>query len=498
MSVEALRENPVSGSAGKNPLKESPVNVELEEKLARLEALTQIRDQRKRDNGMNYYVPNRMQFKAHNSICRTILYCGGNRAGKSTFGAMEIAYAVTRRYPDWYPNAKRYTHPVKCVISATSFAIVQRVILPKLEALLPRDYYTSKKTAQGFPTQIRCNDGSTIDVLTLEMDLMAYQGADWDLAWLDEPQSREKFLGIKRGLIDRRGRCIITFTPLTEPWMKEEMADRADGADIDLFTVDIRDNMQTITGEAILSEQTIEEFERDLPEDYKETMMHGKFFHLRGAVYQEFGSEHTDTWNYDGRSPVICVLDPHDRVPHHVIWAFITKDDDIYVDFEWSGHIEIPDLAKKILEVERTRKYSMKRRLIDPNFGRKPSSVGSNQNVMRELAQNRCVFYEANDDVELGHMVVREYLHWNRKKPISAVNRPKIYFHKENCPQTIKSVRNLQYEEWTGKTASERDPKEREKDKENHGADCIRYLCISKPKGTRLYVPDRELETAPY
>lgn len=472
-------------------------NIELEEKLARLEALTQIRDQRRRDNGMNYYSPNRMQYKAHQSLARTILYCGGNRAGKSHFGAMEICYAVTRNYPDWFPLNKRFKSPVKCAISATSFANVMRVVMPKLEMLLPREYYSMKKTAQGFPSQIRCNDGSTIDILTLEMDQMAYEGADWDLVWCDEPQSQVKYQALKRGLVDRGGRLIITFTPLTEPWMKEELADRADGVHIDLYTVDMRDNMETVTGQSILKKEHIEEFERDMPEDVKDTRLHGKFFHLRGSVYQEFGSEHVDTWEYDKRSSVICVLDPHDRVPHHVIWAFVTKEDDLYIDYEWTGHIELPDLARKILSIEKARGYVMKRRLIDPNFGRKPSSVGANQNVMRELQKNGCPFYEANDNVELGHMTVREYLHWDRKRPISETNRPKLFFHKENCPQTIKSMRNLQYEEWTGKISGERDPKEREKDKENHGADCIRYLCISSPRASRVEDP-RELESAPY
>lgn len=473
-------------------------DIELEEKLARLEALTQVRDQRKRDNGMNYYVPNRMQYKAHQSLCKTILYCGGNRAGKSHFGMMEICFAVTRRYPDWYPVSKRFQHPVKCAISATSFANVMRVVMPKVEMLLPREYYSMRKTAQGFPSQIRCNDGSIIDILTLEMDQMAYEGADWDLVWCDEPQNQAKYYGLKRGLIDRGGRIVITFTPLTEPWMKEELADRADGKTVDLITADMRDNLQTITGQTILTEEAIQEFESIVPDDIKETRLHGKFFHLRGSVYKEFGSEHVETWDYDNKSSVICVLDPHDRVPHHVIWAFVDRDDNLYVDYEWQGHIELDDLARKIVSIEKARGYNMKRRLIDPNFGRKPSQVGANKNVMRELAANGCTFYEANDNVELGHMVVRDYLHFDRSKPINSINKPKLFFHKERCPCTIKSMRNLQYEEWTGKIAGDRDPKEREKDKENHGADCVRYLCISKPKGSCSVQPDRELEAAAY
>jgi hypothetical protein len=58
-------------------------------------------------------------------------------------------------------------------------------------------------------------------------------------------------------------------------------------------------------------------------------------------------------------------------------------------------------------------------------------------------------------------------------------------------------MRNLQYEEWAGKTADNKDPKEVEKEKENHGADCVRYFIISRPKyGSKQ--PEPELVESPY
>jgi hypothetical protein len=468
-----------------------------QDELQKLSDITRALEARRRLRGMQYYTPNIKQSHGHQSLARIILYCGGNRAGKSTFGAMEICYAMTKKYPDWYPMKKRFYGPTRGVVSATSFGVVMRVIEPKLTQLLPQGEYTVKRTAQGFPSQYKFKDGSILDVLTLEMDLMAYQGADWDIAWMDEPQNKTKFLGIQRGLVDRRGRLLITFTPLTEPWMKEELADRSDGVNIDLIQADIRDNMSTIGGSPILSEQSIKEFEANMPEDFKETMIHGKFFHLRGAVYQEFSDEHIKTFEYDTRSPVICVLDPHDRVPHHIIWAWIDRDDDVYVDYEWEGHVELDDMARIILDIEKKRGYNMKKRLIDPNFGRKPAKVGTNLTVMKELARNGAGFYEANDNIELGHMMVRDYLHYDRKKPVSATNKPKLFFSRERAPKTIRSMRNLQYEDWSGKTSVEKDPKEVEKDKENHGADCIRYLIIGRPK-YQVQTPEPELTESPY
>ena len=465
----------------------------------RLTALQMVLESRGKIRGMDNYSPNPKQRLGHLSGARTVLYCGGNRAGKSTFGAIEMCWAMTKRYPDWYPMKKRFYGATKGVVSGTSFAVVMRVIEPKLSQLLPMGTYSVKRTAQGFPSQYKFKDGSTLDVVTLEMDNTAYESADWDIAWLDEPQSKMKYQAILRGLVDRRGRMMITFTPLTEPWMKEELADRADGLNIDLITVDMRDNIKTVDGRPILSEQAIKEFESEIPDDVKETRLHGKFFHLRGVVYQEFGDSHLSQFEYDRekRMPVICVLDPHDRVPHHVIWAFVDRDDDIFVDYEWEGHVELQDLAAIILDIEKKRGYTMKRRLIDPNFGRKPAKVGLSQSVMQEMRKHGCGFYEANDNIELGHMMVRDYLHYDRSKELSATNKPKLFFSKERCIKTIRSMRNLQYEDWAGKTAGEKDPKEVEKDKENHGADCIRYLVLSRPKYI-VKSPEPELTESPY
>lgn len=467
---------------------------QLDEELAILRAQKKLQ---KKIRGMDFYAPNPMQEKAHKCGARTICYVGGNRAGKSTFGAMELCYHLTRNYPEWYPEEKRFSGPIKAVISATSYAIVMRVVAPKLTELLPKDYYSIKNTSQGFPTRLRCKDGSTVDILTLEMDDSQYESADWDFAWLDEPQNQRKFYAIQRGLVDRGGRMVLTFTPLTEPWMKDEIVDKEDGKRIAVFTVDIRDNKFTVKGEPILKEEFIEEFQQGMPDDYIEARIHGKFFHLRGAIYQEFSEAHQRDFKYEGQ-PVIAVLDPHDRVPHHIIWAFIDRDDTIFVDYEYEAHIDLPILADRILAIEKERGYHMKRRLIDPNFGRKPFKVGSNINVIKELARNGVGFYEANDDVELGHMIVRDYLHYDKRKEISVTNEPKIFFARDRVPKTIKSVRNLQYEEWDGKRAGDRDPKEVEKDKENHGADCIRYLCISKPRYSFGAVVNEELSVPAY
>ena len=455
---------------------------------------------RRKSFGMDYYVPNAMQLKVHMSPARTVLVCAGNRSGKSHCGAIELCFHLTRRYPDWYPEDKRFKKPIKAVISCTSFSTALKVIEEKLVSLLPKGYYTIKRNPQGYPQRIKCKDGSVVDILTLEMSDQMYESADWDFAWEDEPQQQRKREAIFRGLTDRRGREIITFTPITEPWMKEELIDKADGKRIDLITASTRDNLKDIQGNEILSELAVQEFEDSLSDEFKEARILGVFYTLRGRVYKDFNEAiHVKDFTYSQPEnigmPVICVLDPHDRQPHHLIWAFVDRNDDIFVDKELIIHCELPDLAKTIRKVEHDSNYSIKRRIIDPNFGRKPAAAGSNRSVIQELARNGAAFGEAQDDIEIGHMIVRDYMTYKKDKPITAINKPKLFFS-HNVPKTVKSVRNLQFEEWQGKTRGEKNPKEKEKERDNHGADVVRYLCIGRPRYTNLTFKSEELELA--
>lgn len=462
------------------------------------EKLKEAEAWRLKNFGMEGYIPNPAQYRAHMCEAKTILYSGGNRAGKSTLGAIELCWALTKQYPAWFPKSRRLKGLVKAVVSGTEFPIIGRVIEPKIFSLLPKSYFRYKRTPQGYLNKITCVDGSTVDILTLEMKDEAYESADWDFAWLDEPQSHIKYQAIRRGLVDRGGLVIFTFTPLTEPWMHEELISKADGKRIAVFQVNTRDNMYDIKGNVILKEENIQEFEDALPEDVRETRLSGVFFHMKGRIYMEFCDAHVIDVKYEYPDPVICVLDPHDRQPHHVIWAFVDRNDDVFVDYEMTIHCELPDLARHILRVEKERGYNMRKRIIDPNFGRKPAAAGTQVSVMTELSQHHCRFMEGDDDKETGHMLVREWLHFDLKKPVTAVNKPKLFFDKSRCPKTVKSMRNLQFEDWQGKTKSDKNPKEVEKEKENHGADCVRYLIITKPRHDRLERKSEELGEPTY
>lgn len=488
----------------------------LEKEQQELKILEALLAERKKQNGLAFYTPNQHQLKGHQSDARFILLCGANRIGKSTFGAVELCLHLTRNYPDWFSTKRRFNKPIKAIVVGESNAFIEKVLEPKLKQYLPPRYIRKeKRVTGGYLNRIECRDGSTVDFLTKEQSDMSFEGADWDFYWGDEPQGKRKFDAIQRGLVDRHGFGVITFTPLIEPWMKEELVDKADGKFIEVVTATIFDNTQDIQGNEILSRDSIEEWKRTLSDDVAQTRIYGNFFHLRGSVYTEFSEVHLQRFSYNYPDPVVCILDPHDRQPHHVIWAIITPDDDLYVHTELAVHCTVEELANKIKSIEKnmvsvqtspdgTQKeirtgYKVRRRLIDPNFGRKPL-ITTGRNMIQELARANCGgWHEADDPIEEGHLKVKDYLHYVSNEPISLTNKPKLYFHKDRVPMTIRSMRNHQYAEWVGKTAEDRDPKEAPKEKDTHGADCVRYLCMSNPTYKRaMESASRELAEIPY
>ena len=467
--------------------------------LQELELIERAQRDKKKKAGIDYYIPNAAQLRAHKSKAKIILYCGGNRAGKSTFGAAELAFHLTRNYPDYYPEERKFHRPIKAVVVCDANQKIEKVIEPKIREYLPHKFISHKKTVGGYLNRIVCSDGSTVDFLSGEQDDMAFEGADWDFYWGDEPQKKRKFDAIMRGLIDRGGFTVLTFTPLVEPWMKDNLVDKADGKRIETYVVDTTDNLFDIKGNAILKKENIEEMMAMWDDETIETRIHGKFFHLRGVVYPNFSNVHQIEFEYQYPDPVICVLDPHDRQPHHVIWAVIDRTDDIFIHSEMSIHCTVSELSAKIRKLEKDQGYNMRRRIIDPNFGRKPL-ITTGRNMIEELCREGCSgWMEADDAKDEGHLKVKDYLRFKRNEPISEVNKPKLFFHKERVQRTISSVRNYQYEEWIGKIAGERDPKEKPKDKDTHGADVIRYLCMTNPRYEFLrYRNEYELESAAY
>jgi len=467
-----------------------PKKEHLKKYLEELEQIESLLKKRKDESGILYYTPNPKQYKFHCSKAKRILYVGSNRSGKTESAMAELVMHATGLYPDWYPEHKRRDIPQKILWVSPTFEHIQNFVEPKFEKLVPKESIVGKprRHSYGYLAQVdvRHKSGGVSQVFfkSQEQKLMSFEGSDYDIAISDEPLSRPLYSSIVRGLVDRGGVMIFTLTPIEQQWMKEELCDRADGKFIEMFVADIHDNLFDIKGKPILNKQYIKEFEDSIPEEEREIRIHGRWYHLSGIVFKEIepSVHRIEDHKVPTDSPVISVTDPHDRNPHWTIWAYIDKTDDVYICGELIATGSPEEYTAKMLAHEKYMNWRVKRRIIDPNFGNKPKAVGSRIRVVDQFrsAGLRGLILGIDDD-EAGKVKIREYLKYDKRKPVDISNKPKLYFFKDGARETYRAISNLQYDDWSKHLHDMKELKESVRDKNKHASDVIRYLLCSSP-----------------
>lgn len=439
------------------------------------------------------------QLQFHCSDKATRLICGGNRSGKTTAGFLECLFHATGLYPKWYPEHLKIKGPNRGRMVGQDYAKwCGEVLEPKMrEWLSPSLVVSIRKTHTGFVEKVtvRHTSGgnSTFDVMTHEQDDRAFEGWNGHWAWFDEPPPQEKFIATARGLVDYGGRSWLTLTPIREPWIYDEFILKQN-PDVFFINIDTYDNPH-------LSKENIEKLLRLLTDDNKESRLHGKFKNLIGRIYKDFDPDlHCISETkvpIDSRWPVFFVLDPADRRPHHGIWARVNPFGTIYIVDELVFKGTIFEVSKEILKREITNKIDPLNviRILDPNKGETPSAV-SGLKLKDEFAKHAVYFLtNVNDDVALGHLAVAEKLGWDKTKPISTTNHPKLFFVKERTPECVKQLLTYVWDEWKGSNKDSRSSKEKPKDINKDMPDCIRYLVVFNPQ---FFVneSDPEVETS--
>lgn len=416
---------------------------------------------------------------------------GGNRSGKTEAGTWEDVVHATGLYPDWFPAENRLPGPNRGRVVVTDYAKGGSVYEEKLFKWLPKELIESvKRTVKGALEKVEVKHAlggtSVIEVLTHEQDPMVFEGWSGHWAHFDEPPPRECFIATLRGLIDFKGRCWLTLTPISEPWLYDEFI-AEQNEDILFLTVDIWDNAKSRGGH--LPDEEIRFFESTLTEDEKEARLHGRFRHLTGLVYKEFDpAVHVipkAKVNVQPNWPKYFVCDPHDRKPHFGIWATVDPLGQIYIIDEIKYKGTIKEFSKAVILRELMNKeYHIKPmeviRIGDPNKMNTPTAV-TGTTFLQEFSSHGLFFLATvNDDIALGHLTVAEALHYDKNKAISSTNKPRLYFVKETTQECVKYMQRYVWDEWkSGK--GEKSAKEKPKDNFKDFPDTIRYLVMSKP-----------------
>ena len=91
----------------------------MSEQLERAVEIARELEKRKAMNRLKHYKPYEYQQKFHNTVASQRLLMAGNRIGKSFCGAMEMAYHLTGKYPDWW-TGRKFTKPIRAWAGGSS------------------------------------------------------------------------------------------------------------------------------------------------------------------------------------------------------------------------------------------------------------------------------------------------------------------------------------------------------------------------------------------
>ena len=430
-----------------------------------------------------FYEPNPKLGPFHQSLATTRAIFGGNRSGKTTCGGIEFLFHVTGIYPEWYPKEARYSGPVKGRIIAKDFGKgVGEVIIPFLEEWLDMSLVKRKvRNPIGIAVKWELKNGSVFDILTHEQDVEQFEGWKGHIAWFDEPPPRDRYVATLRGLVDFRGRSWLTLTPLTQPWIYDDIYTAADGKRIFVVTTDIRDNPH-------LGEEAILEFEASLTEEEKEARLHGKFLHLTGLVYKEFdqGIHICEPPKVQEGWTRYMAVDPHDRTPTAVLWLAVTPQEDMFVyDELWLEGMDIEQIAHMIHVQEGELRARI--RMIDPHND-KDNQIMGGFNIRKELAKHGVFCERANSDPILGKSRIRQSLR-TLYSPLTKTEAPQLRISRL-CQHTIYEFQHYIWDDYR-RNKEEYGLKEQVKKKNDHFMDCLRYIYNFGP---RYIPPDEEDE----
>ena len=342
-----------------------------------------------------------------------------------------------------------------------------------LEWIAPEDYLPFKDGKTHISRmRFRSKPEWEIQFKTIEQDPNTFESADISVVIFDEPPPYELYTAAV-GRLRSGGIIIIPATPLfTAAWFVNEIINKMSDGDKYHQTVNIWTNCIEKAGfwnlgtygkhpKGNLTQNNIEFLLKNWSIDEIEARRDGTFKYLIGLVFKTYS-------DYDRRASYLTsvlanpnqymyrmTIDPHDRRPPAIIWELFDRHHNRHVLREWpnpkldrefqgmpyhkiknTDPYTIEDFVKIIDRIERSMRIppSRLRRIMDPNFGRKPNrSTGRTiaedyiAAARRVLNQEWAFNLSANDNMIAGHEKVREYLKPNAHGELRFTMEPDIF-----------------------------------------------------------------------
>ena len=208
-------------------------------------------------------------------VSRVVVARGGNSSGKTEAGAIKVARILKHAPP--YQNCPYWiigqSFELACGVCWAE-KLTKHFVSHEIRKISWHDQ------ARNWPAAVRLNNGWVIEFKSSEQGRRLFQARSIGGAWIDEQFPSSIFIEIFARTRDTRGQIIMTQTPIEfDPFMEEKFNAQAPGWSWHQFRT--RDN-------TFVESAWIDEFEREIPEQFRPTRMAGEFGSFEGAVYPMF------------------------------------------------------------------------------------------------------------------------------------------------------------------------------------------------------------------
>lgn len=432
---------------------------------------------RERHEKYRTFVPNGKQneFIQLDSFIR--IFSAGNGVGKSALMVNVIANltAPPRHTNQWFTTYRDFKRPNRGRIVSTNTNIQQNII-PELKKWLPAGKWSCEKRGKAYEAYWKVGD-CEFDIMTYEQDEAEFESVTLDWLLFDEPPPYRIYAASVARF--RFGGFIgIFMTPLSDAaWLYDELILKDNGARVRVTYAEVEDNCKQHGVRGILDHSHIEQMIAQYTDDEKEARTKGRFMHLRGLIYKDYGQIHRI--KPFALSPelytIYMALDPHPRTPHACLWMAVDHNGTKFVIDELFTACNTDELAAKILALESSKGYNVVRRIIDPMAFVKDQT--KDVPILQEQLSLKGLYFEAaSKDLTAGILRVQQSLQYGIKDGV-ITKSPELYVF-DTCSRTEYEFKRYVWDEWSPAMSEKRNPRSTPRDRDDHMMECLYRLLL--------------------
>lgn len=413
-----------------------------------------------------------------------VMLTGANGIGKTAAVANIVANLCYPQEDSEYFNQKLFQHfpyPNKKIRIVSNHNTLKETLIPTLKEWLPQGRYSVKQEGRNYDYHWVTDTGWEIFILTYDMPLGAFESANVGVVLFDEPPSKAIYKANVARL--RRGGVIGILATMLKGsgWMYDHFVVNPK-ANVAYVQAGVEDACLEHGVRGFLDHnQIVKMISQYDPEDRLPRIL-GGFADRTGLVFKEFDPKvHViKPFTINRRDYVVYQsLDPHPRNPDAVVWIAIDRMGNHFVIDELYGKFKTEELAYRIKQKDEL--YRVVKRIADP------SAFNENQHTEWDLISDlkdkgiRDPEYVAGSKRrEAATRRLHDLLRFEMKDGKMLVP-PMMYFF-DTCKRTIWEFGNWAYDEYSGKTAERKDPKEIGIDKDDHAIEASGRIAVEKPR----------------